>query len=141
MDGSRLWYKVLRMLDLDEKSMRGFFMLLHSGSVGRAAANKLLWNILSTWALDDPQKDISHMVTKEVGVARRVFDLPREDLMETTGWSWDRMRNSDETREAFRPKVVPTKGDHWELRADLEHVPLPPPGCFRRLPGPQAGQP
>ena len=140
--GSKLWYKVLRMLDLDEFSMRGFFLLLHSGMVGRAAANKLLWDVLSMWALDDPQQDLSHLVTHEVNVARRAFDIPMMGLMESTGWSWDRMRNSDEPREAFRPEVVPVHGEHWELRMDRgNQVPLPPPACFLRLPQDPQGQP
>ena len=83
-EGSKLYYKVLRILDLDEFSMRGFFLLLHSGMVGRAAANKLLWDVLSMWALDDPQEDLSNMVTREVNVGRRVFDIPCEEYMEGT---------------------------------------------------------
>ena len=108
-------------------------MLLHSGMVGRVAGNKLLWDVLSMWSLDDPQQDLSHLVTHEVNVGRKVFDIPRQDLFVKTGWSWDRMRNSDESREAFRPEVAPTRGEHWELRMDSGNVPIPPQGCFKRL--------
>ena len=141
-EGSVLYYKVLRILDLDEFSMRGFYLLLQSGLVGRAAANKLLWDVLSMWALDDPQEDLSNLVTHEVNVGRRVFDIPIQSLMESSGWSWDRMRNSDKDREAFRPEVVPSRGEHWERRMDLgNNVPLPPPACFGRLPQDPQGQP
>ena len=140
-DGSKLYYKILRMLDLDEHSMRGFFLLLHSSMVGRAAGNKLLWDVLSMWSLDDPQQDLSHLVTHEVNMGRRTFDMPREGLMAGSGWSWDRMRNSDQERERFRPEVVPQPGSHWRRRMDISGVPLPPPACFERFPQDPQGRP
>ena len=119
------------MLDIDEKSMIDMFLLLHSGEVGRASANKLLWDCLSSWALcGDPHKDISNLVTHEVGVARRVFDFPKAGMNDA--WNWDHMRLSDETREPFRRDVVPQQGEHWTLAKDLGDAPMPPPCCFNR---------
>ena len=51
-------------------------LLAQSGLVGRTYANKILWSLLSNWALDPTYEDLSHKVSSEVGWARRNFDRP-----------------------------------------------------------------
>ena len=52
------------------------FLLAQSGQVGRAHANKILWQLLSGPALDPLYADLSNLVTHEVYKARENFDWP-----------------------------------------------------------------
>ena len=63
-------------------------LLAHSGAVGRGHANKIMWNLMSNWALDEAYEDLSHKVSNQVGWARRNFDRPPKEHEDTSLWTW-----------------------------------------------------
>ena len=82
------WLKVLTYLEIDCKAQRDLFLLIHSGTVGRTYANKILWKLLSVHALQEDYKDLSNLVTHEVYEARSEFDRPPREHYNMDWWWW-----------------------------------------------------
>ena len=57
--------EIFNVLELDKKARVDLMLLYHSGLPGRTSANKVLWMLLSEWALDPTYEDLSHKVSKE----------------------------------------------------------------------------
>ena len=83
-----LWYLIFKVLELDQKAQLDLMLLAHSGHIGRGYANKILWDLMSKWALDDTYEDLSHKVSNQVGWARRSFDRPPADHSDLSWWTW-----------------------------------------------------
>ena len=60
---SRMWKAAMKHLEFDRKAMRDLFLLAHAGIVGRAKANRILWELLTGPALDPVYEDMSHLVS------------------------------------------------------------------------------
>ena len=121
------WLLIFRVLELDRKAMVDFMLLAQSGLVGRTYANKLLWKLLSNWALDPAYEDLSHKVSSEVGWARRNFDRPPRDHKDLQWWRWSAYDGPGRSRQ-FSPLEVP-RGE-WDLKSGPGGMPLPPPECW-----------
>ena len=65
LQAMHLWWEVFQVLELDKKSQLGLLILAQSGPVGRSYANKILWDLMSSWALSDTYKDLNNKVTDE----------------------------------------------------------------------------
>ena len=66
----RMWWEIFQVLELDRKSQLDLLMLAQSGRVRRAYANKILWGLLSGWALEGEYKDLSNKVSSDVGLGQ-----------------------------------------------------------------------
>ena len=85
LEAMQLWWEVFQVLELDKKSQRDLLILAHGGPVGRSYANKILWKLMSDWALDGTYRDLSNKVSNEVNWARKNFCRPPEDIRTFSG--------------------------------------------------------
>ena len=120
-----LWRIIFETLELDRKACVDIVLLMHSGVVGRAKANEVLWEILSYWALKPEYRDLSHKVSALVGHARMSFDRPPGWHPDMQFWDWGRLT---------APQHV-----WWSPTQVIEHAfaflnaqgdPQPPPHCW-----------
>ena len=67
----------MHLLELDCKAQRDMFLLAYSGVKGRTMANKLLFELLSYWAVKDPEyENLSNYVSHRVQQLRMGMDRP-----------------------------------------------------------------
>ena len=123
-----LWYTIFQFLELDAKARRDLMLLVHSGEIGRAYANKIMWKLLSEWALEDPYRDLSNKVSAEVGWSRMHFDRPPGGHYDLTWWRWRLLENLPGPLKYFSPRAKP-KGK-FDVHQGPGGVPLPPPHCW-----------
>ena len=88
----RLWWEILQVLEIDKKAQLDLLILAQSGPVGRAHANKTLWDLMSNWALNPTYQDLSNKVTNDVGWSRRNMDRPPRGHKDLQWWTWTRYR-------------------------------------------------
>ena len=131
-----LWHEALLLLEIDAKGQTDLFLLAQCGSVGRAEANEILFQILTNEALDNEYLDLSHLVSNRVSQARSSFERPPKDHLDRGQWDWGRywrVRNPDfspqEVRRQYPQAPLP------DQRLHVTHtggVPLAPPRCWPR---------
>ena len=132
-EGLGLWMKIFLALELDTKAQQDLMLLAQSGLVGRAEANMVMWNFLSSWALKPEYLDLSNIVTNMVGKHRRFIDrAPKKAIEDYNTWKWSKYR--DPREPAWSPLAVPRNG--WTIRHGSGGEPLAPPMCW----GPLMGQ-
>ena len=124
----RLWWEIFQVLELDRKSQLDLLMLAQSGQVGRAYANKILWDLLSDWALEGEYRDLSNKVSSDVGWARRNFDRPPRTSWDLEWWAWAAYQVPREGMVPWDPTSLPPQ--RWDLRLGPGGEPLPPPECW-----------
>ena len=78
---------IFRVLELDRKACMDWFLLAHSGLVGRTEASYVLWTVLEL-ALKKPYRNLSNKVTSLVGASRRSFDRPPKNHQDRRVWAW-----------------------------------------------------
>ena len=122
-----LWLEIFVVLELDRKAQCELMLLAHSGEVGRAEANEVLWEILSAWALDHEYLDLSSKVSSLVKRARRNFDRPPRDHRDREWWSWECLRVPRHPH--FGPRGAPRWGE-FAIARGPRGEPLPPPNCW-----------
>ena len=127
-DALKLWLLVMKVLEFDLKSMRDMFLLLQTGFVGRAHANKVLWHLLSGPALDGQHKDLNNLVTNMIYKARRDFDRPPREHRDLSWWSWSCYQYLYNRDKPWGPDQVPDR--YWVLSMGPGGRPLPPPRCW-----------
>ena len=77
-----LWLEIMLVVELDRKSAMDLILLAQSGAIGRAAANKIMWSLMTDWALDRDHPNLSKRVTVAVRKARERFDMPKKRDMD-----------------------------------------------------------
>ena len=123
-----LWYLVFKVLELDPKAQLDVMLLAQSGHIGRGHANKVMWDLMSTWALEDTYEDLSHKVTNAVGYARREFDRPPGWHWDCSWWSW---KLDDEPADKMKPWCPSaTPKPPWDLKMGSNGEPYQPPWCW-----------
>ena len=122
------WLRVMRILELDPKARRDLFLLLQAGVVGRAHANKLLWNLLTGPALDPKYEDLSNPVTHLVYKARRDFDRPPRQHGDLGWWGWTCYETLYKKDLRWHPQATPRVP--WTVHTGPANEPLPPPEGF-----------
>ena len=75
-----LWLEIMLVVELDRKSAMDLILLAQSGAVGRASASKIMWNLMTDWALDRDHPNLSKRVTLAVRRARERFDMPKTGI-------------------------------------------------------------
>ena len=123
-----LWYLVFKVLELDQKAQLDLMLLAQSGHIGRGHANKIMWDLMSNWALDDIYEDLSHKVSNAVGCRRRLFDRPPADHPDCEWWTWERYDEPVKNMIPWCPCNTPKDG--WDLRRGRDGEPYPPPWCW-----------
>ena len=121
------WLACMKLLELDNKARRDLFLLLQSGYVGRAHANKLLWQLLSGPALDPEYVDLSNLTTHLVYQARKNFDRPPREHADLRWWWWTCYERLFKRDQCWGPDQVPR---HWNLVQGPGGRPLQPPACW-----------
>ena len=125
---TNLWYLIFKVLELDQKAQLDLMLLAHSGHIGRGYANKIMWDLMSKWALADTYEDLSHKVSNEVGLARRSFERPPAGHRDLQWWTWGAYDEPQKSMVHWCPKNPP-KGQ-WDLRKGPGGEPYPPPWCW-----------
>ena len=116
-----LWQDIMALLELDKKACRDLLLLAQDGKVGRAYANKILWEIMSGPALDDRYIDLSNLVTHLIYKARRNFDRPPREHGDLRWWWWTCYSNLWRKEEKRDPEAVPKH--RWGLLMDPGGMP------------------
>ena len=125
----QLWWEVFQVLELDKKSQLDLLMLAQGGPVGRSYANKILWDIMSNWALQRTYRDLSNKVTNEVNWARRNMDRPPRGYKDLEWWRWSCLKDPMPRQRIWSPLSVPPP--RWTLVMGAGGEPLPPPDCWQ----------
>ena len=125
----RMWLKVGRLLELDRKSLMDLFMLAQVIPVGRTKANKILWDLLTGPALEEPQRDMSNLVTTWVYKARKTMDRPPREHGDLDRWDWPCYWEIDRKELKWACHQVPKIGT-YEIYSGPGRKPVPPPDCF-----------
>ena len=120
---------ICRVLELDRKAKLDLMLLAHSGVVGRTCANKILWDMCSSWALSQTYEDLSHKCTSQVGWIRRTFDRPPAGHSDLCWWTWEALGEPWDRHERFDPRKVPDKVPKVSLGPG--RVPQAPPACWQ----------
>ena len=118
---------VFVVLELDEKAIRDWWLLSHSGVAGQAEASELLWTLLSDKALDPAYEDLSRWVSNQVNTVRQRFDRPPDASPDLNKWAWFLTgvpRNMAFSAWAAEPFVG------LDFRTGPGGVPLPPPDLW-----------
>ena len=124
----RQWLKVGRLLELDRKSLMDLFMLAQVIPVGRTKANKILWDLLTGPALEEPQRDMSNLVTTWVYKARKTMDRPPREHGDLSRWDWPCYWEIDRKDLKWACFKVPV--DDYVIFTEPGRKPVPPPYCF-----------
>jgi len=115
--------QIFRVLELDRKAIMDWFLLAHSGIVGRTEANYILWYILDL-ALQKPYLNLSNKVSALVGASRKTFDRPPKDHGDRRFWAWHLLEEPH--RWDFSPTVA-LEYINVPFNQPINGVPLLPP--------------
>ena len=125
-----IWQEIFVTLELDTRAIRDLMLLAHSGKVGRAEANEILWTLLSDHALRHTYLDLSKTTTRMVKEARQNIDRPPAGHEDNEWWQWwvySTIRNP-----RFDPLGAPNPDvDIFEILTGPGGAPLEPPDCWR----------
>ena len=124
----RQWLKVGRLLELDRKALMDLFMLAQVIPAGRTKANKILWDLLTGPALEEPQRDMSNLVTTRVYAARKTMDRPPREHGDLAKWDWPCYWEID--RKDLKWACFKVPKDNYVIYAGPGRKPVPPPDCF-----------
>ena len=129
----RVWMRACMVLELDRKAKIELFLLLQAGKVGRAYGNKVMWKMLSYYALQKPYKNLSMLMTSQIKWARQSFDRPGRDMPDLKWWQWTCYwdMNYGNLHE-WAPESIPNDKDEydWQVFTGPAGRPLPPPQCW-----------
>ncbi len=120
--------EIFNVLELNTKARMDFTLLMHTGPVGRTLANKLMWTLLSDWALDDRYLDLSSNVSWECYKARRTFERPEWRGEDLRRWTWEHLDHCKNADWHWHPAAVP--GEFYQVVLGPQGEPLPPPRCW-----------
>ena len=123
-----LWWMIMKVLELDKKSQLDLLILAQSGPVGRSWANRIMWNLMSDWALEGTYRDLSNKVSNEVNWARRNMDRPPRGHKDLQWWRWSYYKEPVRKQATWSPLAVPPRA--WDLATGPGGEPLPPPHCW-----------
>ena len=124
---------IFEVLELDKKAQVEFILLSQSGTPGRTCANKVLWELLSSWALDPAYEDLSHKVSKEVLLIRKSFDRPPWNHKDLIWWRWSADSVPWNRYLRWHPLNIPPRGPGGRplpVTTGQGGVPLQPPHCW-----------
>ena len=121
------WHDVFMHLELDRKATVDLMLLAQMGIAGRAAANEVLWELLTVWALKPEYLDLSHKCTSLVYKHRSYIERPPCDHRDLGTWNW--VRHAVPRKPHFDPRAVPPM-PYVHVTGPSGEI-LAPPQCFQ----------
>ena len=121
-----LWLEIMLVVELDRKSAMDLILLAQSGAIGRAAANKIMWLLMTDWALDRDHPNLSKRVTAAVRKARERFDMPKNRAWTIDGvpWSWELLETIPHDLQYWSPLSVPrNEFGYWTVQVGSDGRP------------------
>ena len=141
IEALELWKDIASLLELDDMTWRHLMVLVHQGCAGRAAANKILWDLLTIYALGE-HVELNHKTMQLIGQFRRILDRPPEWHDDKRHWTYERAIEPTENLKNFAAEMVP---DGARVTTGRCGIPLAPPHCWHDARGhqnlPKAGGP
>ena len=131
VDALEYWKDIANLLELDTMTWRHLILLVHQGVAGRACANKLLWDLLTRYAIMS-HKDLNHKAMKKIGEFRRLIDRPPGKHRDAEHWTFERALQPMENHKDFAAEAVP---EGPEIITGLSGEPLAPPHCWNDAKG------
>ena len=129
LEATKKWVEISLCLEVDQVAQMDLVLLAQQSTSGRALANEVLWNCLTTVALNRNYEDVSNWVTSKCGEYRKRLDRPPRDHKDRGTWDWGRYRSAEDS--PFSPSAVPPDHLRWTTTGE-GNVPLRPPECFHR---------
>ena len=126
---TRLWWEIMQVLELDKKAQLDMMVLAQSGPVGRCHANKIMWDLMSSWATVRTYQDLSNKVSSEVGWARRNFDRPPKGHQDLSWWTWKAYKEPLQKFDHYSPLHAEWASDKY-IKIGTGGEPIPPPKCW-----------
>ena len=103
-----LWKDIAHLLEFDAKTWNGLMLLVHQGVAGRAEANKLLWDLLTSLCLID-HVQINNKTISNIGVVRKIIDRPPEGHYDMKTWTYLRAIAPRPSTVNFAAEMVPER--------------------------------
>ena len=129
MEATNKWVEVFMGLELDQVAQMDMALLAQQSTSGRALANQILWEGLTTVALSRDYEDLSSWFTSRCNEYRKRLDRPPKNHRDRGSWNWERY--SSENHNRFSPMVVPREQHRW-ASVGTNGEPLMPPRCWQR---------
>ena len=129
VEATNKWVEIFLGLELDQIAQMDLVLLSQQSASGRALANEVLWEALTTVALHRTYEDISNWVTRKCHQFRKRLDRPPKSHRDRGTWSWDNY--SSEEHSPFSPSEVPPDAHRW-MNTGPGGAPLRPPECWQR---------
>ena len=129
LEATNKWVEVFLGLELDQVAQMDIVLLAQQSLSGRALANQILWEGLTTVALSRDYEDLSSWFTSRVNEYRKRLDRPPKSHKDRGAWSWDRYGSEDQN--VFSPLKVPREEHRWSSVGE-NGEPLRPPRCWQR---------
>jgi hypothetical protein len=125
------WHLVFAWLELDKKSIWDLMTLAHCGLVGRSEANRVLWELLSVWALKDEYFDLSRKTSSLVSEAFLSFERPPFGDPDSARWWHTHILEPRYPQwSPMAVRVHHVTGEFVRTYLDRDGLPQPPPGCW-----------
>ena len=120
------WKDIANLLEFDKVTWRHLILLAHQGIAGRACANKILWDLLTRFAIMS-HHDINHKAMSTITSIRRLIDRPPANHPDAKHWTFERALQPLELHKDFAAEAVP---EGPEIVTGFLGAPLPPPWCW-----------
>ena len=133
LEAANKWLEIMLYLELDQPAQMDLTLLAQQSLTGRACANEVLWEALTTVALHRDYKDLSSWVTHKIHEARKTIDRPPSWHEDRGQWSWANYGRANNS--PFSPAAVPQDGLRFMTSGGRTGKPLRPPRCWQ-APGP-----
>ena len=133
MEAMHKWLEAIELLELDLKACRDLLLLAQQGSVGRAHANKILWELLTGTGADGKYRECSRFCSSQVHNARRQIDRPPRGHPDLEDWTWENYYGLPEHMVRWCSSQVPPQEVAKDMRVNMGapgDFPLKPPDCW-----------
>ena len=120
------WKDIANLLELDEMTWRHLILMVHQGVTGRAAANKLIWDLLTQYAIME-HVDLNHKAMSLITDCRKLIDRPPSWHDDAQHWTFERALQPTEIIKHFAAEAVP---EGPQVTTGNEGQPLVPPHCW-----------
>ena len=100
------WKDIAHLLEFDAMTWNGLMLLVHQGVAGRAEANKLLWDLLTSLCLVD-HNQINRLTISNIGAVRKVIDRPPDNHYDMKSWTYLRAIEPRPSAMCFAAEMVP----------------------------------
>ena len=121
--------QIWQVLELDSKAIADWYLLAQQSENGRTQANKILWELLSWYALEPDYRNLSALLSHLVGTSRRNHDRPPRHHDDFDSWYWAKYWEPREGTAQYGPRRAPVP---WTTAVEVgpRGEPLAPPACW-----------